>query len=296
MKKLPFVTIGIPFYNAEKFLEYAIKSVLAQTYQNWELILVNDGSTDGSIDIAKKYLNLDTRIRLFDDGLNKKLPFRLNQIIKEAKFEYIVRMDADDLMSVDRLNKQVNFLMNNQEYDLITTGMYSIGNKNEILGKRIPRNYQMKPAEMLKGLTNLLHASMLAKKDWCLRNLYREDNALAEDYELWLTSNIKDDLKYYVLEEPLYYYREGENVKKEKMIKGYNTQIQVIERYSSGVISNREKEKIIKKFKLKKIIVSLLDLMGMMVFLQKKRVVPVNSEDVINYQKNLKIIKNFELN
>ena len=296
MKKLPFVTIGIPFYNAEKFLEYAIKSVLAQTYQNWELILVNDGSTDGSIDIAKKYLNLDTRIRLFDDGLNKKLPFRLNQIIKEAKFEYIVRMDADDLMSVDRLNKQVNFLMNNQEYDLITTGMYSIGNKNEILGKRIPRNYQMKPAEMLKGLTNLLHASMLAKKDWCLRNLYREDNALAEDYELWLTSNIKGDLKYYVLEEPLYYYREGENVKKEKMIKGYNTQIQVIERYSSGVISNREKEKIIKKFKLKKIIVSLLDLMGMMFFLQKKRVVPVNSEDVINYHKNLKIIKELELN
>ena len=296
MKKLPFVSIGIPFYNAESFIDDAIKSILAQTYPYWELILVNDGSTDGSIDIAKKYLNLDSRIRLFDDGLNKKLPFRLNQIIKEAKFEYIVRMDADDLMSVDRLNKQVSFLMNNQEYDLITTGMYSIGNKNEILGKRIPRNYQMKPAEMLKGLTNLLHASMLAKKDWCLRNLYREDNALAEDYELWLTSNIKGDLKYYVLEEPLYYYREGENVKKEKMIKGYNTQIQVIERYSSGVISNREKEKIIKKFKLKKIIVSLLDLMGMMFFLQKKRVVPVNSEDVINYHKNLKIIKELELN
>jgi len=296
MKKLPYVSIGIPFYNAEPFLDDAIKSILAQTYPYWELILINDGSTDGSIDIAKKYLNLDTRIRLFDDGLNKKLPFRLNQIIKEAKFEYIVRMDADDLMSVDRLNKQVSFLMNHEEYDLITTGMYSIGNKNEILGKRIPKNYQMRPAEMLKGLTNLLHASMLAKKDWCLRNLYREDNSLAEDYELWLSANIKNDLKYYVLEEPLYYYREGENVKKEKMIKGYNTQIQVIERYFSGVISDKEKRKIIKKFRLKKIIVSLLDLMGMMVLLQKKRVVSINSEDVTNYQKNLKIIKELELN
>ena len=296
MKKLPYVSIGIPFYNAEPFLEGAIKSILAQTYPYWELILINDGSTDGSIDIAKKYLNLDTRIRLIDDVLNKKLTFRLNQIIKEAKFEYIVRMDADDLMSIDRLEKQINFLINNQEYSLVTTGMYSIGKNNEIMGKRILKNYQMSTAEMLQGLTNLLHASMLAKKEWCLRNLYREDNALAEDYELWLTANIKNDLNYYVLEEPLYYYREGENVKKEKMIKGYDTQINVIERYFVGIISKRKKEKIIKKFRLKKIIVSLLDLMGMMFLLQNKRVVPINSEDVTKYHKNLKIIKGLELN
>lgn len=290
------ISIGIPFFNAEKYLADAIKSVLAQSYPYWELILVDDGSTDGSLKIAQDFATRDSRIRVISDGVNKKLPARLNEIIKEAKFDFIARMDADDLMDCDRLKIQFEYLKKHPEINLVTTGMYSIGNKNEILGKRIPRNYQMKPAEMLKGLTNLLHASMLAKKDWCLRNLYREDNALAEDYELWLTSNIKGDLKYYVLEEPLYYYREGENVKKEKMIKGYNTQIQVIERYSSGVISNREKEKIIKKFKLKKIIVSLLDLMGMMFFLQKKRVVPVNSEDVINYHKNLKIIKELELN
>ena len=118
------ITVGIPIYNAEEYLDNAIKSVLAQSYPHWELILVNDGSTDGSVDIAKKYLGIDSRIRLIDDGLNKKLPARLNQIIKEAKYEYIARMDADDLMAVDRLQKQIELLVNNPTIDLVTTGMY----------------------------------------------------------------------------------------------------------------------------------------------------------------------------
>lgn len=293
MRIFPFITIGIPFYNADKFLDDAIKSILVQTYQNWELILINDGSSDSSVEIAKRYANIDSRIRLIDDGLNKKLPSRLNQIISEAKYDYIARMDADDLIAVDRLEKQINFLINNPKYDLVTSGMYSIGNNNEILGKRILKNYHMPPSEMLKGLTNLLHASMLAKKEWCLRNLYREDNSLAEDYELWLNANIKNDLKYYVLEEPLYYYREGENVKKEKMIKGYNTQIQVIERYYQDIISHRDMGKIKMKFELKKVIVKFLDLLNLMFILEKKRVVSFTYEDQKDYDLNLKKIKSY---
>ena len=290
MNHLPMITVGIPIYNAEEYLDNAIKSVLAQSYPHWELILVNDGSTDGSVDIAKKYLGIDSRIRLIDDGLNKKLPARLNQIIKEAKYEYIARMDADDLMAVDRLQKQIELLVNNPTIDLVTTGMYSIDNNNNILGKRIMKNQRMTSAEMLGGLTNLLHASLLAKKDWCLRNLYIEDNALAEDYELWLSSNIKNDLKYFVLEEPLYYYREGENVKKEKMIKGYSTQIEVINRYYTGVISKYSKNQIVFKFFLKKIIVKMLHFFNLMKILEKKRVEKINVIDENNFQENLKKI------
>lgn len=284
------ITIGIPFYNAELFLEDAIKSVLSQTYPYWELILVNDGSNDNSVEIAKKYAKMDSRIRLIDDGLNKKLPARLNQIIKEAKYDYVARMDADDLMSVDRLKKQIDFLKSNPNYDLVTTGMYSIDNNNNIVGKRILKNQCMTSAEMLGGLTNLLHASLLAKKDWCLRNLYIEDNALAEDYELWLSSNIKNDLKYFVLEEPLYYYREGENVKKEKMIKGYSTQIEVINRYYTGVISKYSKNQIVFKFFLKKIIVKMLHFLNLMKILEKKRVEKINVIDKKNFQENLEKI------
>lgn len=281
------ISIGIPFYNAEAYLEDAIKSVLAQTFQEWELILVDDGSSDGSLDIAKKYEQLDSRIRVISDGLNKKLPTRLNEIIKEAKFNLIARMDADDLMDIERLEKQYAFLSANPEYDLVTTGMYSIDQSNEVLGKRLPENRIMQANEILGGLTNLLHASMLAKKQWCLRNPYREDNALAEDYELWLSAAIKNDLKYNVLQEPLYYYREVENVKKEKMIKGYNTQIEVINRYYAGVISNNLKNKIVFKFELKKIIVKIFNFFNLMFILQMRRVNNITISDQARYKANL---------
>ncbi|WP_446893261.1 glycosyltransferase family 2 protein [Acinetobacter sp. NS4_7] len=283
------ITIGIPFYNAEDYLSFAIKSVLAQTFKDWELILVDDGSTDNSLKIAQDFSARDNRIRVISDGLNKKLPARLNQIIKEAKYDYIARMDADDLMDPMRLELQLEVLKSN-DIDLVTTGLYSIGENNEIQGKRILKNYQMQPEQILNGLTNLLHASLLAKKEWCLRNLYKEDNVLAEDYELWLTASIKNDLKYIVIEKPLYFYREVENVKKVKMIKGYNTQISVINRYFKGIISESEKNKIIFKFNLKKIVVTFLDFLNLMPILEKKRVNPVSKYEALEYEKVLKSI------
>lgn len=283
------ITVGIPFFNAEEYLEFAIKSVLAQTYPHWELILVDDGSTDKSLIIAQEFVAKDNRIRLISDGLNKKLPARLNQIIREAKYDYIARMDADDLMDPLRLECQLKVIESNN-VDLVTTGLYSIGKNNEIQGKRILPNYKMQPQQMLKGLTNLLHASLLAKKEWCLRNLYREDNALAEDYELWLSAAIKNDLNYIVIEQPLYFYREVESVKKSKMIKGYNTQISVIDRYFNGVISLQEKNKIILKFHLKKMIVLICDFLNLMYILQKKRVIPVSDIEALKYEKILKNI------
>ncbi|MEK5752755.1 glycosyltransferase family 2 protein, partial [Acinetobacter variabilis] len=74
-----YISIGIPFFNAEKYLEDAIKSVLAQTFQNWELILVDDGSIDRSLEIARSFN--DPRIRIIADGHNRRLAYRLNQII-----------------------------------------------------------------------------------------------------------------------------------------------------------------------------------------------------------------------
>lgn len=279
------ITVGISIYNAETYLEDAIKSVLAQSFKDFELILIDDGSTDNSLAIVKSFN--DPRIRIYADGTNKRLPYRLNQIIQLAKYDYIARMDADDLMDVNRLKIQIEHLKKHPEIDLVTTGMYSIGKNNEILGKRIPEDYQMSTEEILNGVTNLLHASMLARKIWCLRNLYRVDNALAEDYELWLSAAIKNDLNYHVIQDPLYYYREVENVKKAKMIKGYNTQIEVIKRYSKGVISQSATNKIILKFSMKKIIVYFLDFFNLMIILEKRRVLRVSEADKLRYQDNL---------
>lgn len=283
-----YISIGIPFFNAEKYLEDAIKSVLAQTFQNWELILVDDGSIDRSLEIARSFN--DPRIRIIADGHNRRLPYRLNQIINEAKYDFIARMDADDLMAVDRLEKQIKVLNENPKIDLVVTSLYSIGNKNEILGKRIFSNHQMQPKEILQGLTNLLHPSLLARKTWCQRNPYQENNCLAEDYELWLSAAIKNDFNYVVMQEPLYFYREVENVKKEKMIRGYNTQIEVIKKYYNNVISDLEKNKIVLKFEIKKMIVEILSFLNLMQILNKRRMTTVSEDDKNFYASQLELI------
>lgn len=295
MNNSNYISIGIPFYNAEKYLEYAICSVLAQTHQYWELILVNDGSTDDSLSIANKYAKNDDRIRVISDGENRKLPFRLNQIIKESKYDFIARMDADDLMSNDRLEKQIKVLENNSNIDFVTTGYLSIGTKNELTGITQGNNYQMNAVMILEGKTNLIHASLLARKNWYLRNLYNENSLLAEDYHLWLEAAKKKDLNYIVMEEPLYWYRVTENVTKEKMIAGYNTQIEIIEDNYEGIISKNNKNKIVRKFKAKKYIVKTLSELNMIKLLLRLRSKKYQENDVDYYNKHINVIEKIRL-
>lgn len=286
-----YISIGIPFYNAESYLEDAICSVLAQTHQYWELILINDGSTDKSLEIAELYAKIDKRIRVLSDGKNKKLPKRLNQIIDEAKFDYIARMDADDLMSNDRLEKQISILESNKEIDLVTTGCLTIGKYNELTGVKLGENYRMNAEMILEGVTNLLHASLLARKSWYSRNKYDESRLLAEDFDLWLQAAKRNDLKYLVLEEPLYWYRVTENITVFKMINGYNTQIKIINDNYHGIISENKKIKIIRKFETKKKIVKILNKIGLIKVLLKLRSKSFTEENSEYYEKSISEIK-----
>lgn len=285
------ISIGIPFYNAEKYLEDAICSVLAQTHKDWELILIDDGSTDNSLSIANKYADNDDRIRVISDGENRKLPFRLNQIIKESKYDFIARMDADDLMSNNRLEAQLEVLQKNPNIEFVTTGYLSIGARGELTGVMIIKNYQMNTTMILEGKTNLIHASLLARKNWCLRNLYNENSILAEDYHLWLEAAKKDDLKYIVIEEPLYWYRVMENVTIGKIIAGYNTQINIIENNYEGVISKLDKNRIVKKFQVKKYIVKTLSRLNMLKVLVKLRSKKHQESDINYYNRHMDVIK-----
>lgn len=295
MKNPTYISIGLPFYNVENYLSGAIQSILAQTHPYWELILVDDGSTDNSLEIARSYAEKDNRIRLISDGKNKRLPARLNQIIKEAKYDYIARMDSDDLMSTDRLEKQLKTLTENNHIDFVTTGCLTIDKNNELTGIKTGKNYQMSAESILGGLTNLLHASLLAKKEWYYRNTYNEENVFAEDYELWLNAAKKNDLSYIVLEEPLYWYRVIENVTIEKLIKGYNTQIQVINNNYKGIISEKNKNKIIRKFKIKILIVKILNKIGLLHILLKRRSQKYDLKDIEYYNQHISTINNIKI-
>lgn len=214
---LPPLTIGIPFYNAESFLMDAIKSVFAQTHEDWELILVDDGSSDRSLEIARSVC--DPRVRVYSDGVNKKLAARLNEINQRAKYEFVARMDADDLMACDRIEKQLAFLLDKPEIDLVSTGVCSITDYSSPYGIRVPgENHALGPFAVLSGRHGITHASLVGRKEWFLRNPYDPSDGWAEDFKLWVRACRRDDLAVGFIGEPLYFYRELGSMTPKKML------------------------------------------------------------------------------
>lgn len=231
------ITIGIPFYNNEKTLELAIKSVLSQTYNDWELILIDDGSTDKSLEIAKKLSNSDERISLLCDGTNRGLVFRLNQIIDIANADYIARMDADDIMLPERLEKQLSVFYNNPELDVVATAVYTINEDDKPIGIRDTENIDFKNKKDILKKSLLVHPSILVKKEWYKSNKYDKNYIRAEDFELWCRTFTYTN--FYRITEPLLLYREG-NTNIKNYVLSMKTLRKIYKNYSKGLLSNTE--------------------------------------------------------
>lgn len=260
----PLISIGIPFYNAEKYLGFAIQSVIAQSYKNWELILIDDGSSDSSLKIAQEFAQRDGRIRVIYDGQNKKLPSRLNQLIQESKGDFIARMDADDIMHPERLKIELSFLIENQDYDLVSGGIVSIDHKNNVTGVRTVN--KLVTIDKDSKSYPIVHPTVMARRDWYLRNLYSLDYPRAEDYELWCRTSSADDLKIAILPNILLFYREFGNIDPNKLINSYNDGYKIRQVFGINVgLKN------FLKIKSKCLIVKLLTLFGLEQNLAKKR-------------------------
>ena len=107
------ISIITPVYKCEKFIENTIKSVLNQTYTNWELLLVDDCSPDNSAEIIKKYVEKDNRIKYFKIDKNRGVAIARNKALEEARGRFIAYLDADDLWKSTKLEKQVKFMLDN---------------------------------------------------------------------------------------------------------------------------------------------------------------------------------------
>jgi len=197
------VSIGIPFFNARATLADAVRSVFAQSREDWELLLVDDGSTDGSGDVARRVR--DPRVRLMADDVNKGLPSRLNEIARLAQGEYLARMDADDLMHPQRLERQVRFLEAHPAVDVVDAAVYTIASDNEPLGKRGRVPLAADPVSVLRrGL--LLHPAVTGRTAWFRNNPYDAGYVRAEDRELWIRTCART--VFARVPEPLLFYRE----------------------------------------------------------------------------------------
>lgn len=218
--KLPAVTIGIPFYNAEATLLDAVRSVFAQTHQNWQLILLDDGSTDESLRLARSIS--DSRVSVYSDGKNRRLGARLNQMTQLASHDFIARMDADDLMSPVRLERQLELLISRPDVDLVSTGICSLNDEMEPVGIRGPSaNHSVTPRGLLSGNSGIVHASIVGRRAWFLRNKYKENLKRSEDANLWVRAFAKKDLSVLFMPDAYYYYREDRSVSESNLLMAY---------------------------------------------------------------------------
>lgn len=178
------VSVILPVYNAAPFLKEAIDSIVNQIYTDWELIIINDGSTDSSEEIILDYT--DTRFRYYKNDANIGLIATLNKAIALSSGEYIARMDADDISLPDRFTKQVQFLDRNREYAICGTFARIIDIKGNVTGKIV----HVTDNDYLK--INLLFSVPFIHPDIMIRkNMLDEDRIFdkeylhAEDYDLW---------------------------------------------------------------------------------------------------------------
>lgn len=197
------VTIGLPVYNNAPFLADAIQSVLNQTFTDWELLIVDDGSTDESLAVARSFA--DPRIQIRADHTNRGLPARLNEITRLARGRYHARMDADDIMLPDRLQTQVDLLDTCPEVDLVSTYAYAIDVYNQVYGIRGTTQLPTTLREAAGGVP-LIHPTVMARQAWFQQHPYRESCRRAQDFDLWLRTLERSSFR--VIDRPLLFYRE----------------------------------------------------------------------------------------
>lgn len=199
------LTIGLPVYNAEPYLRLSLKSILRQSYKDWKLFIINDGSNDGSDRVIQSFLH-DKRITYIND-VHKGLAFRLNQLSRLADTPYYARMDADDVMFPDRLQIQMEYLMSHPGVDLVGTSIIVIGEKNEIIGKRAFNSGLSNSKNLsLRWLRSIAHPTIVGKSEWFKANPYRRKYFKSEDTELWIRTHRITN--FHNIEIPLLFYRD----------------------------------------------------------------------------------------
>lgn len=204
MKSTPLVSVVLPVHNAEAYLREAVDSILDQTFKDFELVVVNDGSTDSSGDIIASYS--DSRIVYIENGKCLKLPATLNKGIAAAKGRYIARMDADDRSLPHRLERQVAFLESHRDVDLCGSWAHLIDGE----GNRYSRLKNATDAEALKCLLlftcPLVHPSVMGRAEVFRRHPYSEASLHAEDFALW-TEMAREGIRMANIGEYLFEYR-----------------------------------------------------------------------------------------
>lgn len=180
---MPKISVVMPAYNAEKYIREAIDSILNQTFNDFEFIIINDGSTDNTKKIIKSYN--DSRIVYLENEKNSGIVYTLNKGLEYAKGEYIARMDSDDIAICTRLEKQFNYLELHNNIGVLGTGIEIFGNQIKSENKVFSTNPEELKVDLIFA-SCIAHPTVMIRKVLIERYNIRYDELPGiEDYALW---------------------------------------------------------------------------------------------------------------
>lgn len=265
--KTPLVTVLLPCYNSEKYIKKSIESIIHQTYNKLEIIVLDDGSTDNSLEIINTCAKADSRIKVLKHDKNETLIPSLNEMISLAEGEYIARMDADDVSVPERIEKQIKYLETNYDIDVCGSSVIVVDEKGEKRGiRRVPCDSKY-IKELLPFGNVIVHSSIVGRAKIFKQFIYDMNYVHAEDYELWCRLVYSNNIRISNIKETLLYYRVSgsqitqkywdnqkkisfEIVKKYKLVPetNYSLHNSIFFEYGKNISLSNEEKKIIEDY------------------------------------------------
>lgn len=202
-KSRPEISVIMPVYNAEAYLSAAIKSILSQTFSDFEFLIFNDGSTDDSLKVIESFN--DPRINLINSAKNLGKEAQLNHGLEIAKVKYIAHMDGDDVSVPNRFARQIEAMKNNPQIDVCGTFLKCFGMSQAICAG--PQNHREIVTYLSFAFNCMGHAPTMIRAEKLKESgiIYKENYPAAEDYAFWV--HVSKFLQLYNLPEILYLYR-----------------------------------------------------------------------------------------
>lgn len=181
----PLLSIIIPTYNSERFISQTIQSIITQTHKNFELIIINDGSTDNSKEIIESFN--DSRIKYYENPENKGIVFTRNYGLQLAKGDYIGMVDSDDIVYPEKFEEQIAFLEKNKDFGMVGSWVKFIDED----GKRLPGSWKLKASpEMIPSIllfrNYFVQSSVISRKECISKFSFKYNFPTAQDYLMWV--------------------------------------------------------------------------------------------------------------
>jgi glycosyltransferase involved in cell wall biosynthesis len=267
----PRLTVAICFHNEEGHLAQAIRSILHQSFSDFELLLIDDGSSDGSVAIARSFSDNDSRVRLFVDHRHEFLAGRLNQAMREARGELFARMDGDDVSHPERLALQVAHLEQHSTCVAVGTWAGLIDETEEPFGVIEAPTNEARSARSILERGVIPHATMVARTSWLREHPYDASFTRAEDRDLWC--RIDRSTRVDILADVLYVIRvlAGRPGFMSDYLDGQSDLRRVIRRYGPSVIGVTATQQLVWSSLLKSRVMHAAHILGLSRRLVRRR-------------------------